>query len=105
MAAVPAMAVAAPKQIRTASEFSQHVVGKTVDGPGYQVVIKADGTAAGKTDDGHRLTLNWVWDKGRWCRRLIVGKTDQGTDCFRWAVDGSTFTLTGKNGTQTGELR
>ena len=76
-------------RIKTRDAFVAAVVGKTLSTGNWKAKINADGTGSGKTDRG-KYVLNWVWDKGRYCRNFKFAKQDNpsGTICARISIAG-----------------
>lgn len=89
------VALAAPVQagymrIKTEDQYRQTIADhKIMDKSGNWTIAKTDGTVTGKTAKGERIKGAWNWQKGMYCRHLIIGKADRGTDCLVLELDGN----------------
>ncbi len=92
------------KQVRTEAEYIEKFVGKTlVDPDGNTFRVTADGKLTGKLTNGDKVRGAWKWNRRFWCRNVIVGGRELGTDCQKIEVDGNQYRLTRKKG--RGEVR
>lgn len=97
--AVAAPAVADFKKISKEADFVKVLAGKTLsDTNGGTYVIKADGTMSGKAPNGDKIRGAWKWSGKFWCRNIVVGTRELGTDCQTWEVDGANYRVTRKKG-------
>ncbi len=86
------------KRIKKAEDFNAMVVGKKLtwdDGTG---IVNADGTTSGKTNSVGKYYGNWVWQKGYYCRNLIIKGKETGTNCQKVEVDGANARFTRDKG-------
>jgi len=76
-------------RIQTEAEFRAQIVGREtwVEGSGG-VTAQADGTVTGRWND-QRVRGNWIWDNGAYCRNLIIGSQETGTNCQHLFVRGN----------------
>ncbi|MEX0339113.1 MAG: hypothetical protein AB3N11_08755 [Arenibacterium sp.] len=82
------------KRIKSESAFLELVDGKSLSRGSSTAKIESGGKGSGKTESG-RYTLNWVWDKGRYCRNFRFGNSDPtGTVCAKIHVDGNQIRFT-----------
>jgi hypothetical protein len=85
-------------QIRTEAEFRAQIVGRAqvVEGRG-QITSTADGAVTGQWQN-QPLRGRWQWHEGAWCRNLIVGNTETGTNCLRVEIRGNQVRTTQDRG-------
>lgn len=87
------------KRIKSEAEFVSAFAGKTlVDENGGTYVIEADGTMSGKAPNGNKIRGAWQWSGRFWCRNVVVGTNELGTNCQTWEVDGSNYRVTRDKG-------
>lgn len=114
IAAVVSIALATPvaadfKPIKSEADFLAIIGGKTlVDEHGGTYVVNGNGTMAGKTPKGVKLNGAWKWSGKFWCRNIVVGTKELGTNCQTWEVDGSAYRVTrdkGRGKTTVGQIK
>ncbi|WP_137703372.1 hypothetical protein [Marimonas lutisalis] len=76
--------------IKTEDQFRKIVVGKKIVDPksGAWTQPKANGSVVGGFQ-GQKIKGAWNWQNGMYCRHLIIGKKDTGTDCVIFQSDGT----------------
>lgn len=80
---------AAWTRITTEAEFQQQIVGRTqvIEGQGH-ITSTADGNVSGEWG-GNALRGRWQWHEGFWCRNLIIGQNETGTNCLTVEIQGN----------------
>lgn len=85
-------------RIKTEADFNSLVVGKSLTGDLGTAKINSNGTGNGKTNRG-RYKINWVWDKGRYCRNFRFGSNKpSGTICAHIDVAGNSVRFSNTSG-------
>lgn len=97
-AALVAASASAWERIQTEQSFRDQVVGHrlVVDGHGH-AVINADGSVSGRWDN-QRVRGNWVWHDGYYCRNLLIGGNETGTNCQKIEIQGTQYRATNDRG-------
>lgn len=98
--ALPTMASADYKRIRKAADFNAHVVGKKITFDGGWGIVHADGKTHGQVTrpKKNKYYGAWTWSRGYYCRNLVIGGTETGTNCQLVEVDGNKLRLTRDKG-------
>lgn len=80
------------------ADFRAQIVGKQtwVDGRGG-TIAHADGSVTG-TWDGQAIRGRWQWSNGMYCRNLIIGTHETGTDCQQYFIRGNEARSLGNQG-------
>ena len=76
-------------RIQTEADFRDKVVGRTQTAEGLgHITSAADGTVTGQWQ-GNAVRGRWQWHDGYWCRNLIIGTHETGTNCLRLDIRGN----------------
>ena len=80
---------AAWTRITTEAEFLQQIAGRTqvIEGRGH-IRSTADGNVTGEWN-GNALRGRWQWHESYWCRNLIIGQNEIGTNCLTVEIRGN----------------
>lgn len=76
------------KRIKKEADFTAVIVGKKMEKGKDWVQINADGTLNGSFG-GRKAKGAWNWQKGFFCRNIILGGKTLGSDCQIVQSDGS----------------
>lgn len=88
VSATPAMAW---ERISDEDALAERVVGRTlVNEAGSSWVVRANGRIEGNWD-GQAMTGIWEWHSGLFCRNVVVGGQQSGTDCQVLEVRGDSL--------------
>lgn len=97
------------KQITTEAGYISALVGKDlIDDDGNTYRNSADGKFSGRVKGGPKIRGAWQWHGNYWCRNVVVGTRELGTDCQKVEINGNRWRITrkkGKGGTITGTIR
>ena len=76
-------------RIQTEAQFRAQMVGREswVEGSGG-VTPHPDGSVTGRWN-GQPVRGRWVWDNGAYCRNLIIGSNEIGTNCQHLFIRGN----------------
>ena len=91
---------AASEQFSTVSSrdgFVALVQGRELQRFGIRLTVTADGQIVGRAF-GLRVTGEWEWDGGYFCRDLFYGQQDLGFNCQLVQVSGDTVRFTSDQG-------
>ena len=86
------------KKIKTEAQFQKQVVGAKISNNGTWLVLSNDGKLTGKTAKGDKMNGVWKWNQGFFCRNLLIGKKELGSDCQVVAIDGNEVQFTREQG-------
>lgn len=86
------------KRIKTEQEFISIVVGKKLSWGGGTATVMANGKTTGRLKEQGKYSGNWVFSKGFYCRNLVIGGKETGTNCQTVEVSGNTLRLTRDQG-------
>lgn len=67
-------------RIQSIDEFRAAVIGNRLSAGGVTLVVRPDGTMVGSGQAG-RVSLDWSWRSGYFCRQGTVGGIDVKEDC------------------------
>jgi len=100
MTAVGAVPVMADnyKRIKTEQDFNTIVVGKKLAWEGGTATIRANGKTTGRLRKQGKYSGSWVFTKGFYCRNLVIGGEETGTNCQTVEVSGKSIRLTRDQG-------
>lgn len=70
------------QRISTEDQFRAQIVGRTqvIEDTGH-ITSHPDGRVVGEWQ-GNNLRGRWEWHDGYWCRNLIIGTRETGTNCL-----------------------
>lgn len=86
------------KRIKKAAEFNQKIVGKKLAFEHGTAVIHANGKTDGKLNKQGKYYGTWVFQKGYYCRNLVIAKKETGTDCQTVEISGNNARFTREKG-------
>ena len=97
---LPSIASADYKRIREAADFNAQVVGKKITFDGGWGIVHADGKTNGLVTKPKKSKYygSWVWKGGYYCRNLVIGGKETGTNCQKIEVDGNKLRMTRDKG-------
>lgn len=85
-------------RISSENAFRTFVVDRVlVDEFGGRIELGQNGYLGGKIDS-NTLRGGWAWRDGAFCRRLVIGRIDQGTDCQLVYIRANTLVFQGNRG-------
>lgn len=95
---VPASAQAeAFRVVNDRDTFVELIRGRELKRLGITLKVSEAGQIIGRAF-GRKVTGNWQWADGYFCRDLFYGKEDLGPNCQQVAVNGSTLRFTSDRG-------
>ncbi len=77
------------KRVTKEADFQAIFVGKNLSFPGGTAVIHANGKTDGKLDKKGKYHGVWAWQKRFYCRNLVIGGKETGTDCQKVEFNGT----------------
>ncbi|MGH1577504.1 hypothetical protein [Planktotalea sp.] len=86
------------KRVTKEADFRAIFVGKNLSFPGGTAVIHANGKTDGKLDKKGKYHGVWAWQKRFYCRNLVIGGKETGTNCQKIEIDGNTARFTRDQG-------
>lgn len=89
------------QRIQTDSDFTQTVVGKRLSSGGVTLIVNNDGTVFGSGQAG-KVSLNWDWRSGYFCRSGTVGGIAVTEDCEMVLTSGNTVHFVSNRGRGSG---
>lgn len=85
------------QKISDRDSFVELVTQGTLSRFGIRLNVQPDGTIAGKAF-GVRVSGDWQWRDGYFCRELFWGQNDIGVNCQEVKVSGNTLRFTSDQG-------
>jgi len=86
------------KRIKTPAEFNEMVVDKKLVWGGGTATVRANGKTDGTLKKQGKYYGNWVFQKGFYCRNLIIQKKETGTNCQLVEINGNKVRFTRNQG-------
>lgn len=84
-------------KIETRAAFVEAIADRRLQGEGMDFTLHADGRITG-TAGGSRLTGQWVWRDGCFCRQARLGDEDLSMDCEVIEICGNRMRYTRDHG-------
>ncbi|MBA98405.1 MAG: dihydrodipicolinate reductase [Sulfitobacter sp.] len=86
------------QKVQSQADFISVVDGKKLTRPLVELEVSPAGTIRG-TGAAWKVSGNWVWKEGYFCRSLEWGDDDLGYNCQEVAVNGTKIRFTSDKGT------